>query len=132
MASSLSSSCYTALIKPSLKLSVTRRPALQVRAQRFRDEGRSPSDIVEANLSVLKERIQEVKMKERLERCCRCEHGWNYASGYNYKLKKQAELSQFFDLLTLVFGTFGFTCLSGTFVLCMFSLLAHLNLIDLL
>ncbi|PPD82571.1 hypothetical protein GOBAR_DD20491 [Gossypium barbadense] len=36
---------------------------------------------VDANLRVLKERIEVVKMKEKLGRCCRYEYGWNYAKG---------------------------------------------------
>ncbi|XP_050229956.1 uncharacterized protein LOC126679062 [Mercurialis annua] len=124
---SLSSSCYLTLVKPSYNKFINPRRIVRVRAQSFRDEGRSSIDIVEENLSVLKERIQEVKVKEKLERCCRCEHGWNYAAGYNYKIKKQADLSQFLDLLRLIFGAFGFSCVSGTFVLCIVSLIVHLN-----
>ncbi|KAK9271750.1 hypothetical protein L1049_002113 [Liquidambar formosana] len=96
MASSLPS--FSALVKPPLKCN-TRR-SLQVRAQGFRDEGRS-SNIVDANLCVLRERIDVMRIKERLERCCSAAYGWNYAPGYNYKLKKDRELSQFFELVSL-------------------------------
>ncbi|XP_012089931.1 uncharacterized protein LOC105648221 [Jatropha curcas] len=128
MASSVPS--YLTAIKKSHKqiITTTRRQAVQVRAHSFRDEG-SSSDLVEANLSVLKERIMEVKMKERLERCCKCEYGWNYSSGYNYnyKLKKQVGLSQIFDVVSLVFGTIGFTCISCSFSLLLVSIVIHLN-----
>ncbi|CAK7344185.1 unnamed protein product [Dovyalis caffra] len=90
-------SCLSLNIKPSYKR--TTQVAMQVRAQRFRDEGKS-SNIVDANLSVLRERIEEVKIKERFERCCKSENGWNYAPGYNYMLKKEVGLvHQFIDLV---------------------------------
>ncbi|KAL6324797.1 hypothetical protein AAG906_018324 [Vitis piasezkii] len=76
---------FSTVIRPSLKHNSHRR--LRVRAQSFRDEGRQ-SNMVDASLSVLRERIEQVQIKERLERCCRREHGWNYAPGYNYKLKR--------------------------------------------
>jgi hypothetical protein len=51
--------------------------------------GRS-SNIVDANFSVLREKIQVVKMKERLQGCCcKRESGWNYVFGYNYMHKKE-------------------------------------------
>ncbi|KAJ9147301.1 hypothetical protein P3X46_029478 [Hevea brasiliensis] len=124
MASSLPS--CTILFKPASLNLISTRQALQVRARSFRDEGIS-GDMVEANLRVLRERIEEVKNKERLERCCRCEYGWNYPSGYNYKLKKQVGLSQVFDLIGLVCRTIGFTCVSGSLILVLVSLIVHLN-----
>ncbi|RVW83509.1 hypothetical protein CK203_064935 [Vitis vinifera] len=86
---------FSVVIKPSFKHSSHKR--LQVRAQSYRDEGRS-SNMVDANLRVLKERIDVVRMKERLERCCRHEYGWNYASGNDCKLQKDTEFSHLFDL----------------------------------
>ncbi|KAA8530622.1 hypothetical protein F0562_005444 [Nyssa sinensis] len=122
MASSFPSFC--SVMAPSLKRNSPQ--SLQVRAQSFRDEGRSRNN-VDANLSVLRERIEEVRMKERLERCCRSVNGWNNPAGYNYKCKRGMELSQFSELLGLVGGTIGLTILSGTFSLCLISLLVHLN-----
>ncbi|KAJ4706998.1 TGF-beta-activated kinase 1 and MAP3K7-binding protein like [Melia azedarach] len=115
------------VVLPSLKRSTAYRP-LQVKAQSFRDEGRlSNNNIVDANMKILKERIEKVQIKERLEKCCRsCEYGWNYASGYDYKFKRDKELGQLFQLLGLVGGTITFTCLSGTLFLCLLSLLPHL------
>ncbi|KAI8534519.1 hypothetical protein RHMOL_Rhmol10G0096300 [Rhododendron molle] len=49
-------------------------------------------------MSILRERIEEVRIKERLERCCRKENGWNYAAGYDYK-HKRSDSSQFFEIL---------------------------------
>ncbi|KAL6324794.1 hypothetical protein AAG906_018321 [Vitis piasezkii] len=115
---------FSVVIKPSFKHSSHKR--LQVRAQSYRDEGRS-SNMVDANLRVLKERIDVVRMKERLERCCRHEYGWNYASGNDCKLQKDTEFSDLFDLVGLVGGFVSLTIFSGTVGLCLASLLVHLN-----
>lgn len=88
--------------------------------------GRS-SNMVDANLRILRERMQEVRNKERLERCCTSEQGWNYTPVYSSQYKNKAMLAQCFDLIGLLFGTAGLAILSGTLLLCMFSLLLHLN-----
>ncbi|CAI9758423.1 unnamed protein product [Fraxinus pennsylvanica] len=98
-----------------------------VRAQCFRDEGRS-SSIVDANLRVLRDRIEEVRIKERLERCCVAEQGWNYAPTYTYRRKRDEESVQFLQLIGMVGGTFGLTIFSGTFCLYIISLLVHMSL----
>ncbi|ESR43924.1 hypothetical protein CICLE_v10013623mg [Citrus x clementina] len=119
---------FNALIKPSFKRN-TRR-ALQVMAhQSFRDEGRlSNNNIVDANLKVLRERIEKIQIKERLEKCCRCDqYGWNYSPGYDYKFKRAKDLRQFFEIVKLISGTIGFTCLSGTAFLCLLSVLVHIS-----
>ncbi|MBA0549044.1 hypothetical protein Golax_016891 [Gossypium laxum] len=124
MASLLPSSF--AIISPSSN-HYSRQP-IHVRAQSFRDGGGS-SNRVDANLSVLRERIEQVKMKEKLERCCRSydKWGWNYGAGYNYKVKRDGQLSELFELLSLVGATLGFTCLTGILFLCFFSFFLHLN-----
>ena len=87
-----------------------------------------PSNNVDANLSVLREKIEVIKMKERLERCCKCENGWNYVDGYDYKLKREKDMWKFFELVGLVSGNLGFTCLSGT--VCLFLVSFFLRLIQ--
>ncbi|KAL3568364.1 hypothetical protein D5086_031015 [Populus alba] len=129
MASSLISKLPSHLslnIRPSYKRITV--AAMQVRAQRFRDEGKS-SNNDDANLSVLRERIEEVKIRERLERGCRCEYGWNHEPGYNYKLKKEVGLQDhhFVDLVGLVCGTIGFTFIAGALFLSLVSLFVHLS-----
>ncbi|KAM7516346.1 hypothetical protein LguiA_005929 [Lonicera macranthoides] len=125
--SSLPSSFKEITHLPSRKYSRTHHQSIQVRARSFRDEGKS-SNIVDANLRVLRERMEEIKMKERLERCCsREQYGWNYSSSYDYKHKREANLSECFELISLVGGTIGLTILSGTFLLCLISLIVHLN-----
>ncbi|KAA3459109.1 hypothetical protein EPI10_013632 [Gossypium australe] len=124
MASSLPSSF--AIISPSSN-HYSRQP-IHVRAQSFRDGG-GLSNREDANLSVLRERIEQVKMKEKLERCCRSydKWGWNHGAGYNYKVKRDGQLSELFELLSLVGATLGFTCLTGILFLCFFSFFLHLN-----
>lgn len=86
--------------------------------------GRS-RNIVDSNLNVLREKIEVVKMKER---CCKCENGWNYVDGYGYKLKREKDMWKFFELVGLVSGNLGFTCLSGT--VCLFLVSFFLRLIQ--
>ncbi|GMY24284.1 hypothetical protein FCV25MIE_19526 [Fagus crenata] len=123
MASCLFSFCVS--IKPSLNKHNNTRQGVQIRSQSFSDEGR-PSNNVDANLSVLREKIEVIKMKERLERCCKCENGWNYVGGYDYKLKRNKEMSHFFELVGLICGTLGFTFLTGTVCLCLVSFFLRL------
>ncbi|KAM7279777.1 hypothetical protein ACFE04_006911 [Oxalis oulophora] len=107
---------------------------LQVKAHAFREEGRKDHDMVDANLSVLRERIEQTKIKERLERCCKYQHGWNHSPALYKevlveKKKKQDKVfvSEFFQLIGLVGGTVGFTCFSATFFVCLLSFLLHFN-----
>ncbi|RXH90545.1 uncharacterized protein LOC126634115 [Malus sylvestris] len=127
--SSLPSLCN--LVQPStikIRCSTRLRRIMQVRAQSLDEEGRS-RNIVDANLSVLREKMEVVKMRERLEKyCCkRQQNGWNYSPGYNYKLRRARDVSTFFELIRLVGVTLGFTCFSATFLLVLVSILVHLN-----
>lgn len=81
------------------------------------------SDTVDANLHVLRERIEEVKMKER------CRVGWNYAPlEISTKAKRDEEWLHFLRLVGTSGATFGLTLLSCTLFLCITSLLLlHLN-----
>lgn len=85
--------------------------------------------MVDSNLRVLRERIEQVEMKERVGRCWRRENGWNYAYGYNYnytyKLKRDTRLSDFFGIVGVSAATFGLTLLSGTLALSLLSMLIH-------
>lgn len=84
--------------------------------------------MVDANMNVLRGRMEMVKVKERLERCCKCQHGWNYVQVSDHKTKKNKEFSSLIELAGLVCGTFGLTCFGGTLCLCLVSLLVHLQL----
>ncbi|KAK6913586.1 hypothetical protein RJ641_023187 [Dillenia turbinata] len=122
MASGISTcSCLTVL---SVRHKTHR--SLQVKAQSFKDEARS-SPMIDQNMSILRGRIEEVKIKERLERCLERGYGWNYAPGYDYKAKRERALSELFECLCVAGGTIGFTFFGGTVFLCLLSLLYHLN-----
>lgn len=90
-------------------------------------------NIVDANMSLLRERIEEVRMHERLKSYCRggegsnYTSGWNYTSGYDSKLKNEKKLSDTLEVAGLIAGTFGFTFLSGTLCLCLLSIFVHLG-----
>ncbi|OIS96873.1 PREDICTED: uncharacterized protein LOC109234247 [Nicotiana attenuata] len=127
------------VLSPAIVMSYSkyriRQKLPQIRAQSYRDEGKS-RHVVDANIQVLKERMEEVKMKERLERCLVCDHeqGWNYtatASLYYDQKKRKKELdyiSQCVELFCMVGGTIGFTILGCSLCLYLTSLLIHLNL----
>ncbi|KAI3430029.1 uncharacterized protein J3R85_008304 [Psidium guajava] len=122
--------CLRAPVEPSLKRFVSQPPP--VRAQRFgEEEGRSSSsNLVDANMSVLRKRIAEVKTKERLERCCRSQLGWNYATSGCYstsKRRKDGERPEFFELLLLVCRNIGLTNIACAFILCLASIFIHLS-----
>ncbi|XP_047957290.1 uncharacterized protein LOC125202856 [Salvia hispanica] len=117
---------------PLLKCNKTRffQP-LQIRAQIHRDhEGRS-GNIVDANLHLLKVRVEEVRSKERLERCCVAEQGWNYAAYDSFKTKTDTNYTHFYqefvELLGVVGATFGITISGCTLCICLFSILLHFN-----
>ncbi|OAY57130.1 uncharacterized protein LOC110608596 [Manihot esculenta] len=126
MASCLPSS-YASLIKPSLKQAFRLDLKVQARSKRY---GVKASNMVDADMRVLRLRIKEIRRKERIERCCRCKHGWNYEpSGFNSKIvKKEKDLLGYFELAGLIGVTFGITCLTGAIFLSLVSLVVHLNL----
>ncbi|KAL4379666.1 hypothetical protein GQ457_02G006340 [Hibiscus cannabinus] len=130
MSMTMSSSSFPstfAMISPSSKHCARR--AIRVRAQSFRGDG--SSNRVDANMSVLRERIEEVKMREKVEKCwrsCDDKYGWNYAAGHDYKAKRDGQyLSGLFQLLGLVGATVGFTCFTGTLFLCLVSSFLHFH-----
>ncbi|KAL7240282.1 hypothetical protein ACSBR2_006025 [Camellia fascicularis] len=98
----------------------------RVRSQSFHDEGNS-ENLVDANLSVLRERIREVRKKERLENmCCSHENGWNYKTGYDKNHKSHEMLSESIELLGLVSSSLGLVFLSGSFCIFLVSFVVHL------
>nr|KYP65000.1 hypothetical protein KK1_019614 [Cajanus cajan] len=111
-----------------LKRSDVRRGPQLIKVQNYQDEGRFTD--IDANLDVLKKRIEMVKMKDRLERCCTSQHGWNYVPlSNNHKSKRnKEEFMSIIELIGLVCRTLSLTCLSGTLFICLVSLLVHLQL----
>ncbi|CAN4083152.1 unnamed protein product [Withania somnifera] len=123
------SSSSSAVHFPARIMSSSKYKIPQIRAQSHRDEGKS-RHVVDANLKVLRERIEEVKMKERLEKCLVCEQGWNYtATSANVYLEKKQKkkLDEFVEVMWMVGGTIGFTMLGCTLCLYLISLIIHLN-----
>ncbi|MBA0847005.1 hypothetical protein Goshw_011043 [Gossypium schwendimanii] len=122
MASSLP---FSATIRPTFKHH-NRPQASQIKAQSCRDEGTSNNN-VDANLGVLRERIEKIKMKKKLERCYECKlYGWSYGSRYKYKVKREMEISQLFEVVSLGASTLAFTFLTATLCLSLVSLFVHL------
>ncbi|WVZ05156.1 hypothetical protein V8G54_018502 [Vigna mungo] len=119
MAASLSSFFFVQPRRPYAKRSNTR----MIRVQNYQDEERWTS--VDGDLNVLKKRIEMVRVKERLERCCRSQHGWNYVSLYNDKVRGKKELNVI-EFGGLVCGSLGLTFFAGTLFICLLSLLVHL------
>ncbi|XP_058091604.1 uncharacterized protein LOC131237706 [Magnolia sinica] len=111
--------------RPASLVQKVRRP-LDVRAENSADKGKS-MNIVDANMSVLRERIYIATMHERLQQYSRRGNGWNYPSNYNSNLKRNLILSQSLEIARLVVGTLGFTFLTGTLFLCLVSLVLHLG-----
>ncbi|KAL5553370.1 hypothetical protein UlMin_040771 [Ulmus minor] len=99
----------------------------QVRSQLFRDEGKS-ANIVDGNLSILKDRIQKVKTMERLEACLMMKNGWNYGNSYDDdKHKRHAFACESLELIGLTSGTIGLVFLFGTLCISLVSLIVKLG-----
>ncbi|KVH92436.1 uncharacterized protein LOC112515890 [Cynara cardunculus var. scolymus] len=118
MSTSVSPLAYAAVLPPRQKVHLR----LEIRAQSVRDEGRS-SNLVDSSMKVLKDRIEVMRTKEILERNCR-PYGWDGASSYIQKPKKQPEFPQ---TIALICGTSSLPILVGTALLCVISAIAHLN-----
>ncbi|KAL6551837.1 hypothetical protein OROGR_007991 [Orobanche gracilis] len=121
------------------------RHSLQVRAQSYKDnKDKSSDNIVDANLHLLRVRIEQVKDKERLERhcCSRVDHtsrvdqtsridprGWDYFASdvVSCNPRREKGLLQFYQLLGIAGGTLGLTILTCTFCLYIISFVVHLN-----
>ncbi|KAK2415250.1 hypothetical protein P8452_60493 [Trifolium repens] len=108
----------------------TNRRMQVIKVQNYQDEGRF-TNMVDANLNVLKERIEMVKVKEKFERCCKCQQGWNYVplsiNNDYQKNKRNRELKSFIEFIGLVCGTIGVTSFAGTLFIYLVSLLVHLQ-----
>ncbi|KAJ6312631.1 hypothetical protein OIU77_014200 [Salix suchowensis] len=85
------------------------------------------ANIVDANLGILRGRVSEVKMKEKLERWRRLKNGWNYETGYDHKYRRDGVLSKSLELMGFASGALGFVFLSGSLCIWLVSLLVHLS-----
>lgn len=87
------------------------------------------ANIVDANLGILRGRIAEVRMKERLDVWCRLKSGWNYQLGYDYRHKRDhAMFSESLVVLGEVSRTLGLVFLSGSLCICLASVLVHFSI----
>ncbi|XP_061365015.1 uncharacterized protein LOC133308420 [Gastrolobium bilobum] len=117
MACSLSSLC-------SLNQAFCRHKFFQypkIRSQSFRDNGK-PANIVDANLSVLRERIQQVRKREKLIHTC----GWNYKHNYDPKYRRDSMISQAAEIMGLACGAIGLVFLIGSLSICLVSFLVYI------
>lgn len=117
MALSCSSLCISKNPYFSLRLKVQ---LPQARSHNFPDEGKA-SNAVDANMSVLRNRMERVRMRERVSTSYKVEgYGWNYKSSrYDVVQKKHMfVLSSLLQLASIVCTTIGFVFLTGS--LCIF------------
>ncbi|KAL5722085.1 hypothetical protein ACHQM5_005649 [Ranunculus cassubicifolius] len=125
MASSLPS-CISLAIKPKRRHKSCRYH--HVRAQALGDEGRSVS-IVDGNMKGLRERIENIRAKERLQAFhYRTEYGWCYSPGSDPQLEKDTKSSEPLELMAMIFRSFGFTVTTTSLLLCILSIVLHLGL----
>ncbi|XP_019160379.1 PREDICTED: uncharacterized protein LOC109156942 isoform X2 [Ipomoea nil] len=99
----------------------------QVISRSFRDEDRSLKG-VEAKSSILRQRIELIGSKEKLERCYKFQQaGWNYLSEYNDKHKRDKLVLESFEVAGLVGWNLSLVFLSGSFCIFLVSFLAHIH-----
>ncbi|KAF8021265.1 hypothetical protein BT93_G1635 [Corymbia citriodora subsp. variegata] len=108
----------------------------RVISRSFKDEG-TAANMVDANLGVLRQRIDEIRQRERLKDRPRGHpSGWNYpphVHGYDTQIvnkkkkKKKAMLEEAMELMILASSSLGLVLLSGSLCMCLVSFLVHLN-----
>ncbi|KAM3342842.1 putative protein isoform X1 [Capsicum galapagoense] len=124
---------YPSIIMPSRKCWMINQKLSQVRAQSNKDEvEKNGKRSWRADVQVLRERIEEVKTKERLEKSLACKQGWNYYSttraSYDKNQKRKIDyVSQSVEFFGMVCGTFSCTILGCTLCLYLTSTIIHLN-----
>lgn len=88
-----------------------------------------PADnIVDANMSVLRERMEQVRKRERVISTRNSDHGWNYKQYENMCKRKRSDamVSEFAEVMGLACGAIGLVFFSGSFCICLLSLLFHM------
>lgn len=85
---------------------------------------------MDANLGVLTERIEELKTKERLNKCMMVKNniGWNYLHNYDHNHKTKSRTAESLEFLGFASGVLGLVFLGGTLGICLVSLIAHLTI----
>ncbi|KAK1433216.1 hypothetical protein QVD17_10125 [Tagetes erecta] len=105
-------------VRPGLKL---------IRAHSLGDEGRWSNLVDSSSMKILKDRMEVIRAKERLERSS-TPYGWDYDSNYTSKREKQYLGEQYMKTIGLCCGTSSLSILIGTTLLYIFSVIVHLNL----
>lgn len=82
-----------------------------------------PANSVDANLSVLRERIQQVRKREKLVHT----YGWNYNHNYNSKYKCDSMVSQSVEIMGLACGAIGLVLIVGSLSICLMSLIVYVS-----
>ncbi|PIN14318.1 hypothetical protein CDL12_13057 [Handroanthus impetiginosus] len=83
------------------------------------------SNTVDAEMSVLRYRIEQVRMKERSNTRSNLIHGWNYRPGYDVVKKKPSMLLTSIQLASIVGRTVGLVFFSGSLCIFLVSLIFH-------
>ncbi|KAI9088682.1 hypothetical protein K1719_029796 [Acacia pycnantha] len=99
-----------------------------MRAKKFGDKGEpANNNIVDANMRVLRERMEEMKKKEMKMKMVmsRRTRGWDYKRSYENKYKREAVMSEIAETMGLACGAFGLVFLSGSLGISLVSLLSH-------
>ncbi|XP_029125633.1 uncharacterized protein LOC114915291 [Cajanus cajan] len=90
------------------------------RSQSFSDNGKPAANIVDANLSILRERIHQVRRRERVST-----QGWNYKHSYDRKYKRDSVISESAEIIGLACGAVGLVFLIGSLSICLLSFLVY-------
>ncbi|KAG4984477.1 hypothetical protein AAZX31_10G252700 [Glycine max] len=91
----------------------------KIRSQSFNDDNGKRANIVDANLNILRERIQQVRKRERLIHT----QEWNYKRSYDRKYKRDSMISQSSEVIGLSCGAIGLVFLVGSLSIFLLSLL---------
>ncbi|KAK6122325.1 hypothetical protein DH2020_043945 [Rehmannia glutinosa] len=97
----------------------------QARSQNFRDDQGNSSNTVDANMSVLRYRMEQLRMRDRLNSCHNLSNGWNYRSGNDDVRNKHNMLLMIFELASTIGSTIGLVFLSGSLCIFLVALISH-------
>jgi len=80
------------------------------------------ANIVDANLRILRERIEQVQKRERVINTV----GWNYKHGYDQNYKKDCMITQSAEVIGLACGAIALVFLLGSLTIFLLSLLLYM------
>ncbi|PKA60788.1 Pre-mRNA-processing protein 40A [Apostasia shenzhenica] len=88
---------------------------------------RPSASLVDANMGLLRERMEMVRMRKRLQRWHTEREGWNYLLRYDDNVRRNRELALFLETEMVMGAVCGLTVLTCTLGLCFASLVVHLG-----